>query len=127
MNPKIKNKKIVELEVENILHSDFAESPLPVMIEYESDVEKNALFRCRHQLKEANIAWQVNGSSSAHNLDDTTRGTILNNDSLVETLTIPALLEYNGTTVVCVAVFTDGSPTESTPAVTLTVTGLLLN
>ena len=96
------------------------------MIEYESGIETNALFRCRHQLLDAIIGWQINGSSIGQYLD-VKRGVIPDNDSLVETLTIPALLEYNGTTVVCLAFFTDGSPTKSTPAVTLTVTGLLFN
>ena len=94
------------------------------MIEYESGIEKNALFKCRHQVQDANIGWRINGTSIGQYLD-ITRGVVPENDSLVEILTIPALLEYNGTTVVCLAFFIDGSPPESTPAVTLTITGLL--
>ena len=92
------------------------------MIEYESGIEKNALFKCRHQVQDANIGWRINGTSIGQYLD-VTRGVVPENNSLVETLTIPALLEYNGTTVVCLAFFIDGSPLESTPAVTLTITG----
>ena len=39
----------------------------------------------------------------------------------MKTLTIPATLEYNGTDVVCVALFDDGSPSEETPPVSLLV------
>ena len=48
------------------------------------------------------------------------------NDTCVDTLSIPTIPEYNRTEIICFAIFTDRSPTEMTPAVTLTViiTGL---
>ena len=53
---------------------------------------------------------------------DITPGTIRDdNDNLVNTLTIIARPEYNGTEVECVAVFSGGSPTEVTPSVILTI------
>ena len=42
-------------------------------------------------------------------------------DTHVDTLSIPAIPQYNGTEVVCIAIFADGSPNEITPAAILTV------
>ena len=77
-----------------------------------------AEFRCRHPTADI-IAWRVNGSSVRQNSSpDITPGTSRDDDgALVCTLTIIARPEYNGTDVVCVAVFIDESvPQPSPPA-----------
>ena len=90
--------------------SDFAESPSSVTIEVENGVEREAVFRCRHQRIDAVISWQMNGSSSRL-YPDIMDGFIRDiNGARVDTLTIPAIPEYNGTEIVCVANFFDGSP-----------------
>ena len=43
----------------------------------------------------------------------------------IYTLSIETLLEFNQTTVECVATFLDGSPPQVTPAVVLLIQGLL--
>ena len=75
-------------------------------------------FRCRHQSPEAIIGWLVNGSSVGQ-FPDITIGSVTEDGTKVYTLTIPARSEYNKTTVVCVALFVNGSPPESTPPTTL--------
>ena len=53
---------------------------------------------------------------------DITPGIITEGAALVDTLTIVARFDYNGTTIVCVAQFDDGSPDEtSQPPVVLMV------
>lgn len=49
------------------------------------------------------------------------------NGTLVYTLTIPARLKYNGTEVVCVAIFFGGSPpqTQTPPAILTVLAGML--
>ena len=51
---------------------------------------------------------------------DITTGSVNETGTIVNTLTIPASVEYNGTEVECVVVFLDGSPNELTPSATLT-------
>ena len=46
------------------------------------------------------------------------------NGTRIETLTIPAIPEYNGTEVVCVATFVDRSPDEVTPPANLIIIGM---
>ena len=100
---------------------NFIEIPSFVTIEVENGVEMDALFRCRHQCIEAVISWLINGSSSRLN-HDVVDGFILDsNDTRIDTLTIPAIPEYNGTEVVCVATFFDGSPREVTPPANLII------
>ena len=73
-----------------------------------------AVFRCQHPTASI-ILWRVNGSLVGWNSPpDITPGITCDNGNLVDTLTITARLEYNGTVVVCVAVFYDGSPDEQT-------------
>ena len=79
----------------------------------------SAVYRCRHTSPQAIIGWRVNGSSLVQ-FPDITTGSIDENGALVYTLTIPARSEYNGTVVVCLALFTDGTPPESTPPATVT-------
>ena len=83
------------------------------------------MFRCRHLQADAIIGWRINGSPIALYPDITT-GSIQDSDGMrVDTLNIPAIPEYNGTMIEYFAAFVDGSPTESTPSVTLIITGLL--
>ena len=93
----------------------FAESPSSVIIEIEDSIERDAVFRCRHQRRDAGINWLINGSFSSV-YPDVVDGFIRDyNGTRVETLAIPAIPEYNETEVVCVATFIDGSPPELTP------------
>ena len=83
-------------------------------------VGAEAEFRSRHPTADA-IRWSVNGSLVGRNpppdiIPGTTRD---NNDNLVDTLTITARPEYNGTEVVCVARFDNGSPDEQTEPATI--------
>ena len=64
------------------------------------------------------ITWRVNGSPLGQ-FPDIRSGSIDENGSRVDTLTIPAEPQYNGTEVECLAVFLDGSPTEVTPIATI--------
>ena len=78
-----------------------------------------AIFKCRHNSANT-IGWSVNGSSvrQSHGITQN----IINNTLYI--LTIPAMLEYNGTVVMCQAFFGDGSPTEvTTPAILTVITG----
>ena len=83
-------------------------------------VGAEAEFRCRHPTADI-IGWSVNGSLVGRNLPrEITPSTTRDIDGrLVNTLTITAQPEYNGTEVVCVALFVDGSPAEQTEPVTL--------
>ena len=107
---------------------NFVESPSPVIVEVDVDMEVNAVFRCRHQRVEAGIHWLFNGSLSRlypNVVDGSIRDS---NGTRVDTLTIPAIPEYNGTEVVCVATFFDESPDEVTPPADLIIivdTGML--
>ena len=76
---------------------------------------ETAVFSCRH-LTALIILWRVNGSLVGRTPPpDITPGTTRDDgDNLVDTLSIAALREYNGTEVVCVAKFDDGSPDEET-------------
>ena len=79
-----------------------------------------AEFRCRHPTADA-IRWRVNGSLVGRSpppdiIPSTTHD---DNGNLVDTLTITARREYNGTEVVCVARFDDGSLDEQTEPATL--------
>ena len=84
--------------------------------------EMEAVFRCHHLIADT-IVWRVNGTSVKQNPSpDITPGTTRDDDgTLVDTLTIIARPEYNGTEVQCVAVFLGGSQTEATPSVILTI------
>ena len=78
-------------------------------------------FRCRHTSSDASINWRVNGSSVGR-FPDIISGSLNEDGNRVDTLTIPAEPQYNGTVVECVAVFFDGSPTEVSPAATISFT-----
>ena len=123
----IKSKQLTQLLLYTLniyyLCSDFAEVPLSVIINVSEN--QNVLFRCRHERSDAIIYWLINGNLSSR-YSDVIVGTIgESGGTFVNTLTIPAIPVYNGTEVVCVAVFTDGSPSETTPPVMLFI-GLLI-
>ena len=101
--------------------SGFAEVPSPVTINVSEN--QNALFRCRHERSDIFYHWQVNGTPSTR-YPDITAGSMSESDgTFVGTLTIPAISVYNGTEVVCRVTFDDGSPSETTVPVTLTIIG----
>ena len=104
-------------------HSDyglqnFAEVPSNVTIELGTPPPP---LRCRHTSSEAIITWRVNGLP-LRQFPKISSGFVNENGHIVYTLTIPAEPQYNGTVVECVAIFTDGSPTEVTPAATIMFT-----
>ena len=99
----------------HIIHSEFVEVPSNVTVELGTPPPP---LRCHHTSLEALITWRVNGSLVGQ-FSDIRSGSINENGNIVYTLTIPAELQYNGTEVVCLAVFLDGSPTERTPAATI--------
>ena len=106
----------------------FAEIPTSIMIQFQNDVtnrsaNQNVRFRCRHERPDALYNWLINGTASTHYPDVRVNSVAESNGTFVDTLTIPAIPAYNGTEVVCVATFTDGSPTERTPPVMLIITG----
>ena len=102
-------------------YTEFAERPVNISESLPIGSEtKDVVFRCRHQSPLIDIVWRVNGSSVGP-FPDITPGFMRENGTLVYMLTIPIRSEYNGTEVVCVANFLDGSPSEVTPLVTLTI------
>ena len=102
----------------------FVESPSFVIMEVENGVERDAVFRYRHQYRDAVISWQINESVSVLYPDVVDGFVRDSNGTHVNTLTVPAIPEYNGTEVVCVASFFDGSPIEVTPPAGLIITGI---
>ena len=78
-------------------------------------------LRCCHTSSQAIITWIVNGSP-VRQFPDIRSGFVNESGNIVNTLTIPAELQYNGTVVECLAVFIDGSPTERAPAATILFT-----
>ena len=84
---------------------NFIEIPSPVTIEIENGMEMDAVFRYRHQRIDAGISWLINGSSSRLYRDVMDYFIRESGGTRVETLTIPAIPEYNGTEVVCEATF----------------------
>ena len=85
---------------------------------------EQAIFHCQY-LTADYVLWHVNGTVVRRNYHpDITPGTTRDdNDELVDTLTITAHPEYNGTEVVCVAGFDDGRPEE--PSGTVFLLGII--
>ena len=102
------------------INVDFLESPSNMSVL--SGVQTEAVFRCQHSTADG-IVWRVN-ERPLREFPNITVGSI----SLVHTLTVPARTEYNGTEVVCVAVFLDESlPNEETlPAILTIIAGLII-
>ena len=80
------------------------------------------MFRCGHRSAQAQINWKIDGIP-VHNFTDIIHGSsrLDGSGAIVYTLTVPARPEYNAIEVVCLAFFADGSPTEATPPVNLTI------
>ena len=78
-----------------------------------------ATFRCRHQTP-STIGWRVNGTSINKLPNQDIIPGIVRTDcgQFVDNLSIVSLLEYNGTEIVCVAIFSNGS-SEVTPKAVL--------
>ena len=92
-----------------LIATGFSEIPMTVEIENGHGTQQEVMFRCRHQRTDAVIGWRLNGLPHGHYpgvLDGSIREI---NNTLVYTLTIPVRSEYNGTEVVCLALFSDGS------------------
>lgn len=83
-------------------------------------VGENAVFRCRHA-NASIIRWRRDGELIGRDLPpDITPGTERDvNNLLVQTLTIVAGPQYDGTEIVCIAKFDDGTPDEMTSPVIL--------
>ena len=121
-NSKVYN--IIKSLLYYIYHSfsnlEFAEFPLAVTM----PENREALFRCRHERADAFIVWQINGLPSIAYSDVVAVSIVESNGTIiVPTLTIPAIPTYNGSVVVCIAYI--GATYETTPPVTLTITGQL--
>ena len=87
-----------------------------------------ATFYCQH-LTSDNISWRVNGISLNMINSQNIRSSSSNqqNGGKIYSLLITGnetLLEFNHSTIECIAVFFDGSPSQFTPPVTLLVQGL---
>ena len=80
---------------------------------------ESAKFHCRYWNSNTRIAWKVNDLSMSQ-FPDITTGSLIENGNKVNTLTIPVRSEYNGTEVVCLALFQNGSYEETLPA-TMTI------
>ena len=78
---------------------------------------EEAVFQC--QYPGASINWRINGSS---NVTSTESSVSSSGGQASDTLTIIALLEYNATEVVCIALLSDLSLRQSVP-VYLTIDG----
>ena len=79
-----------------------------------------AIFRCHHPSNKSNVVWLIDDSPSDNFpevMSDVESGT------LFHTLIIPATSRYNGSKIVCLAFFTDGSPTDISPPVMFTIKG----
>ena len=83
-------------------------------------VGREAEFRCRHSTADT-IRWRLDGMlvGGSPPPDVTPSSDRDGNGNLVQILTIVASPQYNGSEVVCVARFDDGSPNEATLPATL--------
>ena len=88
--------------------------------------QETATFYCQHSNSDG-INWRVNGQSLSVLNSSNIRSSSNNpqsNGARLYSLSIKALSEFNRSTVVCVAIFFDGSPPEFTMPVSLLVQGL---
>ena len=87
-------------------------------------IGQDAQFSCRHSSAD-DVGWQINGSSlNRINLPGITTSISFVDGGVVNMLTIESINTiFDSTTIECVAIFFDGSPTEVTPAATLQVQG----
>ena len=101
-----------------IILAEFVEVPTSISVEIGNEP---AVFRCCHLSLNAIIGWRVN-NLSFRQFPSISRGSVNENGTSVETLIIPARLEYNGTEVECVA-FSGGSQAVMTEPAILTLIG----
>lgn len=101
---------------EALLYVGFTEVPSSQVVY----IGEEAVFRCRHPNAYV-VGWNVNGSGIGQTPSlDITPGTDRDdNGTLVNTLTIIARPQYNGTVVECVAIFIDGTSEELSQPVVL--------
>ena len=103
---------------------NFTQFPMNIEIHPESS-EGIAAFPCQHDTAPI-ITWIVNNTASSNidvDVGIMTCTSPLPNGPPLHTLKIPSDREYNMTEVVCVALFRDGSPTQTTPPVYLILQG----
>ena len=85
-----------------------------------------AVFNCQH-LSANDVEWLLNGTSLERaGVRNVSSSVQFNGNIKHYTLSIVTHLEYNQTTVECVATFNDGSPPQFTGAVTLLIQGELI-
>ena len=100
---------------------DLVPSPLTVAVE-----QGTATFQCQYTLAD-DINWLLNGTSlNRAGLTNVSSSVQFKDNVRTYTLSIGICLEYNQTTVECVATFTNGSPAQFTEAVTLLIQGLFI-
>ena len=93
-------------------------SPLTVAVE-----QGTATFQCHHPLADV-ISWRVNGISlSIAALPNVSTASVVTPNGVAVILSVGTLLDYNGTTVECIATFIDGSPPQLTTPVVLLIQG----
>ena len=101
---------------------DLVPSPLTVAVE-----QGVATFQCQHSLASA-IGWRLNGillnTENFQNIS--TASTLGPNGVSTHILLIGTLLEYNGTTIECVATYFDGSLPMFTPPALLLIQGMII-
>ena len=104
------------LYLSNAANFEITPDPLTVAVE-----QGTATFYCQHSSSDA-INWRVNVTSvnkiNSPNIATTTF-------TGVNTITFQTILEFNQTTVECVAIFFDGSPPQFTSPVALLIQGSL--
>ena len=105
----------------NIANFNLVPSPLTVAVE-----QGTASFQCQHPFANG-INWLLNGTSpNRAGLISLFSSVHFNGSIRSYALSFGILLEYNQTTVQCVAIFTDGSPPQFAEAVTLLIQGLFI-
>ena len=82
-----------------------------------------AVFHCQHRSSD-DIIWRVNGTSIIYRDNISERRVPAGDGHFVYFLSIPALPDFNNTTIECGAVFFDGSPLLFIPPVTLLIQGM---
>ena len=108
----------------NTVTSGFDLVPSPLTVAVEQGI---ATFQCQHSVAAA-VGWRVNGMSlyTANFQNISINSAPGPNGITSHTLSIGTLLEYNGTTIECVATFFDGSSPVFTPSVLLLIQGTII-
>ena len=87
------------------LTAEFEIIPSPLNVTVEQQV---AIFHCQHGSSNG-IIWRVNGTAP-NSSNVTTKGVLLSGGGYASSLSIRTLLDFNDTTIKCVAIFLQGSP-----------------